>query len=111
MALLLHGLVDGYASFLAVRIFAGIAGGVLSGAAVSYIGDYFPYHKRGVGHGLGDERATPSGRSPASRWGSSWRGSYGFKAPFYVFAVTMAMTFVLLWARVPQPQVELHGIG
>jgi predicted MFS family arabinose efflux permease len=108
LALLLHGLVDGYASFLAVRIFSGIAGGVLSGAAVSYIGDYFPYNKRGwatgwvmSGNAFGQIAGIPLGVILA--------GSYGFKAPFYVFAVTMAMTFVLLWARVPQPPVELHG--
>ncbi len=108
LALLLHGLVDGYASFLAVRVFAGIAGGVLSGAAVSYIGDYFPYHKRGwatgwvmSGNAFGQIAGIPLGVILA--------GSYGFKAPFYVFAVTMAMTFGLLWAKVPQPQVDLHG--
>ena len=47
VALALHGLVQGYASFLAVRLFAGMAGGMLSGAAVSYIGDFFPYNRRG----------------------------------------------------------------
>ena len=35
LALSLHGLVVGYVSFLAVRVFAGMAGGILSGAAVS----------------------------------------------------------------------------
>ncbi|NNF11853.1 MAG: MFS transporter, partial [Gemmatimonadetes bacterium] len=47
VALSLHGFVSGYASFLLVRMFAGCAGGILSGAAVSYIGDYFPYERRG----------------------------------------------------------------
>jgi len=47
VALMLHTLVSDYASFLAVRVFAGMAGGILSGAAVSYIGDYFPYERRG----------------------------------------------------------------
>jgi len=47
VALLLHHFVVGYYSFLAVRVFAGMAGGVLSGAAVAYIGDFFPYDRRG----------------------------------------------------------------
>jgi len=47
VALTLHAFVTSYAAFLAVRVFAGMAGGILSGAAVSYIGDYFPYHRRG----------------------------------------------------------------
>ncbi|MBW3535185.1 MAG: MFS transporter, partial [Gemmatimonadetes bacterium] len=47
LALVLHALVVDYWSFLAVRVFAGMAGGVLSGAAVSYIGDYFSYNRRG----------------------------------------------------------------
>ncbi|RMH22138.1 MAG: MFS transporter, partial [Gemmatimonadetes bacterium] len=47
LALAAHQAVDSYASFLAVRVFAGIAGGMLSGAAVSYVGDYFPYERRG----------------------------------------------------------------
>jgi predicted MFS family arabinose efflux permease len=47
VALICHYLVVDYYSFLAVRIFAGSAGGILSGAAVSYIGDYFPYSRRG----------------------------------------------------------------
>ena len=46
VALALHVLVTGYLSFVAVRIFAGSAGGMLSGAAVSYIGDYFPYEQQ-----------------------------------------------------------------
>ncbi|MBT8403857.1 MAG: MFS transporter, partial [Gemmatimonadetes bacterium] len=47
VALTAHVFVQGYASFLAVRLFAGVAGGILSGAAVSYVGDYFPYNRRG----------------------------------------------------------------
>ena len=46
-ALLMHHFVIGYYSFLAVRVCAGLAGGILSGAAVSYIGDFFPYNRRG----------------------------------------------------------------
>ena len=102
VALMLHMLVSDYASFIAVRVFAGMAGGILSGAAVSYIGDYFPYERRGwatgwvmSGSALGQIAGIPIGIVLADQW--------GFKAPFYIFAVTMAATILLLFFRVPQP--------
>jgi predicted MFS family arabinose efflux permease len=105
VALALHGLVEGYRSFLAVRVFAGIGGGVLSGAAVSYIGDYFPYNRRGwatgwvmSGAAFGQIVGIPLGIVLAGRW--------GFRAPFYIFALTMAATVLLLWLRIPQPGVR-----
>lgn len=105
IALSLHGLVSDYASFLAVRVFAGMAGGMLSGAAVSYIGDYFPYERRGwatgwvmSGAAFGQIIGIPLGIVMAERW--------GFRSPFYLFAVTMAATLVLLFLRVPQPDVQ-----
>lgn len=105
LALLLHGLVQGYATFLAVRVFAGMAGGMLSGAAVSYIGDYFPYARRGwatgwvmSGSAFGQIIGIPLGIVMAERW--------GFRSPFYVFAATMVFTFLLLWLKVPQPDVK-----
>ncbi len=105
VALVLHFFVAGYVSFLAVRVVAGGAGGVLSGAAVSYIGDHFPYNRRGwatgwvmSGSAFGQIFGIPVGVLLA--------GEYGFKAPFYFFAVFMALTFALLFARVPQPPVK-----
>ncbi len=105
LALSLHGLVNGYASFLAVRVFAGMAGGMLSGAAVSYIGDWFPYHQRGwatgwvmSGSAFGQIIGIPLGIVMAERW--------GIRSPFYLFAVTMAATLVLLFFKVPQPEVR-----
>jgi predicted MFS family arabinose efflux permease len=90
---------------LAVRIFAGCAGGVLSGAAVSYIGDYFPYNRRGwatgwvmSGSAFGQIIGIPMGIVIAGQW--------GFRAPFYIFAATMAATVLLLFFRVPQPTVR-----
>ena len=105
VALALHAFVTGYASFLLVRIFAGCAGGILSGAAVSYIGDYFPYERRGwatgwvmSGAAVGQIIGLPLGIIMASR--------FGFRSPFYLFAVTMAATVVLLFFQVPQPDVQ-----
>ncbi len=105
VALASHGLVDSYLSFLVVRIFAGMAGGMLSGAAVSYIGDYFPYDRRGwatgwvmSGAAFGQIVGIPMGIVMAERW--------GFRSPFYLFAITMALTALLLFFRVPQPPVK-----
>jgi predicted MFS family arabinose efflux permease len=105
VALASHGLVDSYVSFLVVRIFAGMAGGMLSGAAVSYIGDYFPYDRRGwatgwvmSGAAFGQIVGIPMGIVMAERW--------GFRSPFYLFAITMALTAILLFFRVPQPPVK-----
>ena len=78
---------------------------ILSGAAVSYIGDFFPYNRRGwatgwvmSGMAFGQIMGIPIGVVLA--------GAYGFKAPFYLFSVAMAGTFVLIWLKVPQPDVE-----
>lgn len=105
VALTLHGFVTGYYSFVAVRIFAGCAGGILSGAAVSYIGDYFPYERRGwatgwvmSGSAFGQIFGIPLGIFMAARW--------GFRSPFYLFAVTMGLTVFLLFFKVPQPNVR-----
>lgn len=105
VALLMHALVVDYWSFLAVRVCAGVAGGVLSGAAVSYIGDFFPYSRRGwatgwvmSGAAFGQIIGIPLGIVMAGRW--------GFRAPFYLFAGTMALTFLLILARIPQPNVR-----
>jgi predicted MFS family arabinose efflux permease len=105
LALSLHGFVTGYVSFLTVRVFAGMAGGMLSGAAVSYIGDYFPYERRGwatgwvmSGSAVGQIIGIPLGIVMAERW--------GFRSPFFMFAVTMAGTLALLFLRIPQPDVR-----
>ncbi len=105
VALLCHFFVVGYVSFLAVRVFAGVAGGILSGAAVSYIGDYFPYNRRGwavgwimSGSAFGQIFGIPLGVVLA--------GQSGFRAPFFLFAGTMALTFLLIWFKLPQPPVH-----
>jgi predicted MFS family arabinose efflux permease len=105
IALVLHQFVTGYYSFLFVRVLAGSSGGMLSGAAVSYIGDAFPYNRRGwatgwvmSGSAFGQVFGIPLGIVMASRW--------GFRSPFYIFTVTMALTVLLLFFGVPQPDVK-----
>jgi predicted MFS family arabinose efflux permease len=104
VALALHVLVADYASFVAVRLLAGVAGGVLSGVAVSYVGDFFPYERRGwatgwimSGWGAGQILGIPLGVVLA--------GAFGFRAPFYLFAVATGATFIVAFLRLPQPDV------
>ena len=75
-ALILHAVVDSYAMMLVARTLAGVAGGVLSGAAVSYFGDYFPYERRGWANGwvmsgiaVGQIVGVPLGALLAERFG------------------------------------------
>jgi predicted MFS family arabinose efflux permease len=105
VSLVCHFFVVDYFSFLGVRLFSGVAGGILSGAAVSYIGDYFPYNRRGwalgwvmSGSAFGQIFGIPMGVVLAGQW--------GFRAPFYLFAATMGLTFVLLLYRLPQPPIR-----
>ena len=104
-ALLLHHFVVGYYSFLAVRVAAGAGGGILSGSAVSYIGDFFPYNRRGWATGW-VMSGMAFGQIAGIPLGIVLAGAYGFQVPFYLFAVAMGATFVLIWFRVPQPDVQ-----
>lgn len=106
-ALLLHWFVAGFLSFLLVRGLAGAAGGILSGSAVSYVGDWFPYHRRGWANGwimsgiaMGQILGVPIGTVLAEY--------FGFRAPFLAFAILMSGAFVLIFLTVPQPDVELQ---
>ncbi|MAL16474.1 MAG: MFS transporter [Balneola sp.] len=102
----LHAFVDTFVGLLVVRALAGMAGGVLSGAAVAYVGDYFPYEKRGWANGwimsgiaMGQILGIPMGTLLAEL--------FGFRIPFVLFGVIMSLTFVLILFKVPQPNVEL----
>lgn len=108
VALSLHNLAFDYYSFLVVRAVAGAAGGMLSGASVSFVGDYFPYERRGWANGIvatgisaGQILGVPFGTVLAE-----WYGVYG---PFTLFAVSMGGAFLLVWLFVPQPDVERHS--
>lgn len=105
VALLLHGVADTYLSLLVVRALAGAAGGTLSGAAVSYVGDYFPYQRRGWANGwvmsgiaFGQIVGIPLGTILAELINYRW--------PFLMFAITMGGAFILIWRSVPQPDVR-----
>ena len=104
--LVLHGFANTYPLLLTVRTLAGCAGGMLSGGAVAYIGDYFPYERRGWANGwvmsgiaVGQVVGIPLGKVLANAFGYQW--------PFLMFALTMGVAAVLIARYVPQPDVEL----
>ena len=105
VVLALHGFADTFPTLLGARVLAGIGGGMLSGAAVGYVGDAFPYARRGWATGwvmsgvpFGLVFGIPAGRVLAA--------GLGFQAPFVAFAVVMAVALVLLVTVVPQPDVQ-----
>jgi predicted MFS family arabinose efflux permease len=108
VALALHAFAFDYVSLLVVRGLAGAAGGVLTGAAVAYVGDYFPYARRGwatgwvmTGMAFGQIIGIPAGTLLAA--------AFGFRMPYIVYAAAVACTFVLVWRKVPQPDVQRSG--
>ncbi len=104
VALLLHGMADTFLSLLVMRAVAGAAGGMLSGGAVAYVGDYFPYERRGWANGwvmsgiaFGQIIGIPVGTLLADLLNFRWA--------FFMFAVTMFGATLLIWRFVPQPDV------
>jgi predicted MFS family arabinose efflux permease len=107
VALAAHAAVHGYGGFLLVRVLTGAAGGVLTGAAAAYVGDYFPAERHGWANGwvmsgmaAGQVLGIPAGTVLAGRW--------GFAAPFLIFAAAMAMAFGVMLLWLPKPRVALR---
>lgn len=107
-ALLLHPLAHSFHALLAMRALTGVASGFLSGASVAYVGDAFPYERRGWANGVimsgfavGQIVGIPGGTLLAEH--------FGFAAPFTAFGVVLLVNLILLWRFVPQPPVRLEG--
>jgi predicted MFS family arabinose efflux permease len=108
VALALHGLADTYLSLVAVRALAGVAGGVLNGAAIAYVGDFFAPERRGrvngwviSGFAAGQVAGIPVGTLLAD--------AFGYRAPFLLFAVVAALSLGLVFVALPQPAVGRAG--
>ena len=106
VALALHGLADTFEALLVMRVLAGAGGGMLSGAAVSYVGDAFPYERRGWATGW-VMSGVPFGLVIGIPLGRALAVAFGFRMPFVAFAAVMAVAFVLILTVVPQPDVQL----
>lgn len=101
VALAAHGLADSYLALLSVRGLAGVAGGVLNGAAVAYVGDYFPPERRGRANGwvisgfaAGQVAGIPVGTLLAT---------VDFRVPFLLFAALSVGALALVYAVLEQP--------
>jgi len=104
--LALHGLATDFATLFAVRAIAGVGGGLLNGAAIAYVGDYFPADRRGWANGWVFS-GFAAGQIAGIPLGTILATELGFRWPFLAFAITMAGAFVLIYLVVPQPDVEL----
>jgi predicted MFS family arabinose efflux permease len=106
VTLALHTVAADYELLLGMRLLAGIGGGMLSGGSVAYVGDYFPYERRGWANGW-VMTGTAMGQIAGVPIGKVLGASFGYRWPFVLFAITMAGAFVLIWQFVPRPDVDL----
>jgi predicted MFS family arabinose efflux permease len=106
VTLVFHTVAADYELLIFMRILAGVGGGMLSGGSIAYVGDYFPYDKRGWANGwimsgtaFGQVAGVPIGKILATEFGYRW--------PFLLFAITMALATFMIWRFVPQPNTKL----
>ncbi len=105
VALLLHGLVTDYMQLIAARALAGVAGGILSGSVVSYVGDTFPPERRGWANGwIMSGNAT--GQILGIPLGTLLAEWFGFRIPFLMFGLFMVVAWRMVVHFLPQPAVE-----
>ncbi|AUV81326.1 MFS transporter [Salinigranum rubrum] len=106
VALALHWFVWDFASLVAVRALAGVAGGVLNGAAVAYVGDYFAPQRRGWANGWVFS-GFAAGQIAGIPLGSLLATGFGFRTPFIAFAALLACGVALVRVVLPVPTVTL----
>lgn len=104
VTLYLHAFASSFWSLLIIRSLAGAAAGMLSGAAVSYVGDYFPYERRGWANGW-VMSGVAAGQILGIPMGKFLAGLFGFRLPFILFGITMTVAVLFVWRFVPQPDV------
>ncbi|MFK7930146.1 MAG: MFS transporter, partial [Myxococcota bacterium] len=105
IALLLHGLAFDFTSLLFARFLAGSCSGLLSGASIAYIGDAFPFERRGFANGVlasafaaGQIFGIPAG---------AFMGEISVQIPFVAFGAFTGIAATLIFVFVSQPDVEL----
>mgnify|MGYP006279305307 CR=1 FL=1 len=106
VALALHTVAQSFILLVTMRALAGCAGGMLSGGSVAYVGDYFPYERRGWANGW-IMSGTAFGQVAGVPLGKILANAFGYRWPFLMFAITMGIATILIARYVPQPEVEL----
>ncbi|HWP43010.1 MAG TPA: MFS transporter, partial [Blastocatellia bacterium] len=84
-----------------VRLFTGLAAGTFSTCAIAYVGDYFPYERRGVAMSVvqaGYFAALVFG-VPVANLLAQWQG---WRASFALFGALAAAAFFLVAALLPE---------
>ena len=106
VTLILHAFAVTLELLILLRGLSGAAAGMLTGSFASYIGDYFPYEKRGAalgwvlsGFAAGVIIGIPAGTILADR--------LGYTAPFVAFGWIMVLAFGLVLFLLPKPAVAL----
>ena len=103
-ALALHAIAKDYPTLLVMRVLAGASGGVLTGAAVAYVGDFFPYERRGWANGWVIS-GMATGQILGIPIGSLLAGRFGFRFAFLLSGVTLALSCLMVRAFLPEPGV------
>lgn len=101
LSLLLHGLAMTYTLLLALRLVAGISGGILTGSCIAYVRDFFPYEKRGWANGM-IITGSAFGQMAGIPLGILLSNLFGFSVPFVAMGALMAVSFFLINRFVPQ---------
>ncbi len=97
IVLLLHSVARYYESLLIMRALTGVAAGAYSGSMVAFVGDYFPYNRRGWATGL-IMTGVAGGLIIGTPGGILIANTFGFQAPFIVFGGIMALAcFMAYW--------------
>ena len=108
VALALHGAASSFSALLAFRTLAGAAGGILSGAVVAFVGDYFPSERRGWANGwLMTGLAT--GQILGVPAGTLLAGGATYRAPFVALASVGALTTLCVFLFVPHVSTKASG--
>lgn len=101
LALALHGVARDYASLLWFRGIAGVAGGLLSGAVVAFIGDSFPSERRGWANGW-IMTGFAAGQILGVPLGVVLGAATDYRTPFVVLAAVCALATVCAAIFLPQ---------
>lgn len=106
-ALFLHLFVYDYLSLLVVRFLTGCAGGLLSGASIAYVADYFPPEKRGWASGV-VMTGIAGGFTLGIPLGTLIAYAADFRYPFAFFGLILLVSVFLIWKVLPQPEMPHH---
>src|SRR5262249_25996833 len=103
------GLVDDVGVLVGVRLFTGLAAGTFSTCSIAYVGDYFPYKRRGVAMSIvqaGYFGALVVGVQIANNL-AQWRG---WRASFVFFGLLSMAAFASVLALLPEDKHHLKSL-